>query len=125
MLIKDKKNYLICLLVSVLGTIMMWVINSIGSGNNSIWGVLASIIMVLSIVAGILCGALGVYWSLVKCTFGKSSVTILFLPWLLIYWGLRLCLIIFVAIIGIGIFAFFPGVFAIIAFLKYRNELVD
>lgn len=121
MFIRNKKIYLICLLISIIGTVIFWVFGFI---NNDIVIAITSILLVIASIAGLLCGSLGVYWSLVKFSCRKGNIVIFFLPWLIIYWFLRLVFIAWAIILGLALCLFVPGVFALIAWFRHRYELI-
>lgn len=120
MIIKNRKKYMISLAVSVVGTIVYFLgVSIIDSG---IWG----IALIAAIIASIMCGSLSVYVSLVKASFRKrGGVTILTLPFIIFKWMWRLLLIIWAVGLGLACLVGFPGVYAIIAYFKFRDELED
>ena len=124
MFIKNKKIYLISLLISCVGTIVYWAF-SFFVRANSIGDTILSIILVISAIAGVVCGSLSVYLSLVKASFRKSDTVCLSFVGMIIHAFLKLLLIVWAITLGL-IFCFaIPGVYALIAWYRHRDELED
>lgn len=121
MIIKNRKNYMIALAVSVVGTIVYFLGGAII--DIGIW----EIVLIAAIVASIMCGSLSVYVSLIKASFSNKGggLTIFSLPFIIFKWMWKLLLIFFAITIGLVLLIGFPGVYAIIAYFKFRDELED
>lgn len=120
MIIKNRKNYMIALTVSVVGTIVYFLGSAII--DIGIWG----LALLAAIIASIMCGSLSVYVSLVKASFRKrGGITILTVPFIIIKWMWKLLLIFWAITLGLVFLIGFPGVYAIIAYFKFRDELED
>ncbi len=120
MFIKNKKRYLISLAVSWVGMIIYYVGAELVKSTD-IW----FIALFAAIIAGALCGSFDVYLSLVKFVFKKrSKVVILFLPWLIMYFMLKVMLASVILSFGLLFWLAFPGVYALIAWFKHHDELL-
>lgn len=119
MFIKNKKIYLICLLISWVGSLLYFV--GVSLIDTDIW----FIAVLIAAIAGIICGSLGVYWSLIKAACKKGNPFILSVPGFFIYLFLKGVLIVWA--IGLGLIALimFPGVFATIAWFRNKDYLVE
>ena len=110
MYIRNRKIFLICMLVSIVGTILAFV------GMYVPWdgfiGNVCDLIIVLGIISSLLCGALGVVGSVFKGIINFFVFKII---------GLLIALILSGFIIGIWLFI--PGVFAVIGYFRHADEL--
>lgn len=122
MFIKNKKIYLICLLISCIGTVIYWGLGLIT--NNDIVNIIIHTILALSAIAGLLCGSLCIYGVLVKTAFRKGNPTILSLPGYFIYLFLKLLLILWALTLGLVCCFAFPGIYALVAWFRYRDQLI-
>lgn len=124
MFIKNKRIYLISLLISCIGTAIFWVV-SFFLRTSSIWDTIISIILVIAAIAGVLCGSLSVYLSIVKAAFHRSDTVYLSPVGMVIHLFLKLLLIVCAIGIGLILCLAIPGVYALIAWYRHRDELED
>lgn len=124
MFIKNKRIYLISLLISCIGTAIFWVV-SFFLRTSSIWDTIISIILLIAAIAGVLCGSLSVYWSIVKASFHKSDIVFLSPVGIVVHLFLKLLLIVCAIGIGLILCLAIPGVYALIAWYRHRDELED
>lgn len=124
MFIRNKRIYLISLLISCIGTAIFWVV-SFFLRTSSVWDTIISIILLIAAIAGVLCGSLSVYWSIVKASFHKSDIVFLSPVGIVVHLFLKLLLIVCAIGIGLILCLAIPGVYALIAWYRHRDELED
>lgn len=110
MYIKNRKVFLICMLVSIVGTILAFV------GLKVSWqgfiGGICNLIIVLGILGSLLCGALGIIGSLFKGIVNFFLFKIV---------GVLFAVLLIGPICAVWLFV--PGVFAVIGYFKHKDEL--
>lgn len=124
MFIRNKRIYLISLLISCIGTAIFWVV-SFFLRTSSVWDTIISIILLIAAIAGVLCGSLSVYWSIVKASLHKSDIVFLSPVGIVVHLFLKLLLIVCAIGIGLILCLAIPGVYALIAWYRHRDELED
>lgn len=110
MFVRNRKVFLICMLISIVGTILAFV--GLFVPWHGFIGNVCDCIIVLGIISSLLCGALGVVGSIFKGIINFFVFKIVGLLIALIFSG-----------IIIGIWLFIPGVFALIGYFRHTNEL--
>lgn len=119
MFIKNKKIYLICLLISWVGSLLYFV--GIELFDSDIW----FIALLIATIAGAICGSLSIFWSLIKAACKRRASLVLSLPFFIIYLFLKGILILWAIGLGLLCCVVFPGVFATIAWFKNKDYLVE
>ena len=122
MIIKNKKTYMICLLVcvamNVLGMLLPCIKALAGLGD---------VLNILSWVLGIVVGSMRTYKEWLKYVFRKKDSRIIGISIMAIFflWWIKLCWWIFAIGIGFVVCLALPVVSATLAYIRHKDELIE
>lgn len=117
MFIKNRKIYLVSLCVSCAGTALFWL-------NEYVFKIdfldyITEPLYFCAIAAGIICGSIGAFWSIIRWAFGISTrFSVSFVGFFC-----ALAAALMLGAVGLAAFLGFPGAFALLAWFWHRDEL--
>ena len=121
MLIKNKKIYLICLLVCAVAMVLGLLLSSIDAVSG-----LGDFLYGISCVLGILIGSMRTYLDFLKWTFRKKETKLVALSVFafIFKWFFKIWWIMIAVGCGFGLCLAFPAVSAAICYFRHKDDLV-
>lgn len=121
-MIKNKKIYMICL-IACIATMALGLILS---GIEMVSG-LGDVLYAISWILGLLVGSMKTYMDFLKWVFRKkeSRLVALSIPAFIIKWYFKLCWWLIAVTCGLVICLMLPAFSGVIAFFRYKDELVE
>ena len=121
-MIKNKKIYMICLIACIGAMVLGYLLS-----NVNVLSGFGGVLYMLSCVLGIVLGSMRVYKDFLKWVFRKkeTSLVALSIPAFIIKWYFKLCWWLIAVTCGFVLCLALPGISGAIAYLRYKDELVE